>query len=232
MSLMCVLLFPLAIVVYQLSLKLLLHFDGRIESDFLITIAYSLQALYTIGFVLQFSFAAICIRDRFRVIHTKVYSMTSLNSFEVDIVLEIYEKLFKAIKKVNKHLTAHLIVIFGYTLISATFSIYTMVHAYLQNSELIYVYFFGEGLWLLFETILMIAPVRASTLNTIMTQKTEEVAYKTIQKTRFQNKESRSKFKEFSNYIARMKCQLHTAIFNIDWNLLFKVSKFLMTSLN
>lgn len=190
----------------------------------IVTVAFLFQGLHSSGFVLQFSCAAIAVRDRFKMIHNKLLAKKSLNADEVGEIIEIYEKLFKCIKMINKYLTLQLIPLLAIALTNFTLSIYTVVRAFLNNSPMKIVYVPTNCLWEVSESCLLTFLVHSSTSTSSVAEKTKTVGYKILQDFRFSDERSREKFERFIKSITKSSYELKSAIFVVDWNLLFSVS--------
>lgn len=60
-------------------------------------------------------------------IHDKVTTKRILTNIEVDLVIELYEKVIKILDFVNENCTTQLVPVFGYLLLNVTFSLYGIV---------------------------------------------------------------------------------------------------------
>ncbi|KAL7012052.1 hypothetical protein ACKWTF_014603 [Chironomus riparius] len=100
--------------------------DKRIDNDIFTATFYYLCYFYSNAAILQFSGFAICIRDRMKQLHRKVQALRTLSNFEVALVIELYEKLFKGLDMINKSCTTQLILITLNLLMNLTFSMYAV----------------------------------------------------------------------------------------------------------
>jgi hypothetical protein len=184
-----------------------------------------INGFYCSGFVLQFEFVVGAISERFSMMNEKILSKCSLNSFQVDYAIEIYDKLFHAIKLINENLTVQLISTFGYSLIEILFSSYCIVREHVQDTSVKYFFSFPSVMWVLGQLFLLTTAIIASMSAMAAARNTKNVAYDALQNSAAVDARSRERLERFMNSIDQSKCQLQSAIFTIDWNLLLSVSQ-------
>lgn len=98
--------------------------DKRVDNDIFTATFYYLCLFYSNAAILQFCGFAIAVRDRMNLLHQKMSSLKCLTNFEVALIIELYEKLFKSLEMINKNCTTQLIPITLNLLMNLTFSIY------------------------------------------------------------------------------------------------------------
>jgi hypothetical protein len=97
------------------------------DADLKTTATYYVNFFYCNAMIFQFSYFAIILKDRLNLIHDKISTKRILTNVEVDLVIELYEKLIKILDSVNGNCTTQLVPIFGYILMGVTFSFYGFV---------------------------------------------------------------------------------------------------------
>lgn len=98
--------------------------DKLIDNDVFTATFYYLCYFYSNAAIFQFSGFAISVRDRMNLLHQKILSLKNLTNFEVALIIELYEKLFKSLDLVNMNCTTQLIPITLNLLMNLTFSMY------------------------------------------------------------------------------------------------------------
>jgi hypothetical protein len=197
--------------------------DGSLNNNFL-SFMYFMNYVYCNAFAFQFACAAICIRDRFNLLHNKMRSMSNFNSYEIGLVIDLYRKLFNVINLVNAHLSFQLIPAIGYMLMSTFFTLYGMARLFFVNSSFKYLFLWCEVLNITVDTAVLVNLIYCSVTAVESAEKFFDIAYEVKSDLHIQNRESEVRFFNFVKFIKGKKIRLGTAFFDIDWKLLFSVS--------
>jgi len=110
--------------------------NNTMSTDLGTVFCFYASFFYCNAIVFQFLYLTTNIRDRLKVVHDKISSKRILTNFEVDLVTEIYEKLFKALDLVNRNCTTQLVPAIGYVFLSVTFCLYGLVGMLFSNITL------------------------------------------------------------------------------------------------
>ena len=117
------------------------------DTDLLTIIFCYVNLFYCNSMVFQFSYFVIGLKDRLNLIHDKITLKRILTNFEVDVVVDLYEKIIKILDIVNENCTTQLIPIFGYLLLNMTFSVYGVVATLSDENGASYTFIFFAFSW-------------------------------------------------------------------------------------
>ena len=203
---------------------LFFHLDGRLPPDVLLAVAFSVNDIYCFGFIIQFSSAAIAVRDRFAILQETFLDQKILNVKEVYGFIELHEKLFKCIKMINNHLTVQIIPSFGYLASSATFSAYNLVRSFLKDVSMKSILTVSNGTWLALEGYVLIIGISSGSSSSSEAESFHDTGYEILRDRKILNCQCKEDFKEFLESKRRSNFHLVSAFFDIDWRLLLSVS--------
>ncbi|XP_070508933.1 uncharacterized protein [Chironomus tepperi] len=197
--------------------------DNRIDNDIFTATFYYLCLFYSNAIILQFSGFVISLRDRMNMLHLKVSSMRNLTNFEVMLIIELYEKLFKSLDLVNRNCTTLLIPITLNLLMNVTFSMYAFGRIVysdfgVYSTSLILL---NISVWLIEHAVLTIFLINSAASTQEAIEHLQVIGYETSRHQKITNYETRKIFKGFLRYIKSSNFRLRTLFFNIDWALLF-----------
>jgi hypothetical protein len=214
------------VVILMNVIPILYTVFGAIESsgNSLVSTIYFLNYFYSNAFVFQHVCATICIRDRFRAVHEKVSSKRVLNSYEVDLIIELYKSLFHSMTQMNNHMSFQLIPILAYFMLCVTFTLYALVRLFLVNSSLKYFYMLPQVVSISMHFGIITTLIYCASSAVESAERTFDVGYEIKSEMKILNTESKVQLDEFLKLIKGKQIPLRTAFFNIDWKLLFSVS--------
>jgi hypothetical protein len=189
--------------------------------DVIMSLSLSLSYLYFIGYVFQFSYAALACRDRFSAIVEKLNSKIFLNSVDAQNFMEITDKLLKILEHINKFLTFQLIPTFLCFLVFQTFMAYTVVRVVTKYSNLKTLMMILNIFWTLIYTYLMMV---ASYSAEEVLKSGEALKDKCHEIVCNQNtpKEVGKILKKLKSSLKSSKLQLRTIFFDINWKLVLQ----------
>lgn len=191
------------------------------EIDFVMTFSLSVAYFYFIGFTFQFSCAAIAVRDRFLMINEKLSRKNFLTYYEMQIYIELYQKLLRIIEHINDYLTHPLIPVFTVFLILETFMTYTVVRLLLNAADQKFmialncmwssIYFYLSG-------------VAATSSERVFKEglQFKNICYEVLCFKGASIESSRT-LKIFLTSITDSRLQLRTVFFDINWKLLLEM---------
>jgi len=206
-----------------ISTPLFFHFDGRLPPDVLLSLAYTINDIYSFGFIIQFSSVAIAVRDRFAILRETFLDKKILDEKEVYGFIELHEKLFNCIKMINKHLTVQLISTFGYLASSITVLAYNLVRSYLKNVAMRFILTVSNGLWVVIEAYVLIIGISSGSSSSAEVESLHDTGYEIIKSRKILSYQCKDDFKEFLQSKRRSNCHFVSAFFDINWRLLLSV---------
>lgn len=180
----------------------------------------------------QFTCATSAVRYRFDSLHDKIITKINFNNYEIDTLIDLYQKLFKTLEIINNYFTNQLILTLAFTLIHPILNFYEMVRMSLLDSDYKF-YSLLENLEILFRLMVTVVPLISSAVKTVSSaKKMFEIGYEIITQEKILTHASKAKFNEFLMLKSRSKIYLGTAFYDIDWKLLFNVRIFLKQYFN
>lgn len=184
---------------------------------------YFVACLYYIGFILQFSSAAVAVRDRFAMVNCNFERKKHLSFFEIQMHIELYQKLLEIISHINEFLTFPLISIFACLLHLETIFIYTFIRAMLLQTQHQIFLMITQFCWIFSYLYLMMIASYVSESLLKDCQKFKEISYEILRTSQI-SQNSRENLKIFLSSISNSKFKLKTIFFDIDWKFLLQVS--------
>lgn len=198
--------------------------DGRLPPDAMLSLTFTVDDIYCFGFVMQFSCAAIAIRDRLHSLRKAISSRKFLCENEVYCIIGLYEKLFMSMQLVNQYLTVQIIPMFGYQISSLTFSMYSIVRSYLKNVSMKYILTISNGCWVVVETYVLIIAMISGSSTSEEAERIHDVGYEILKNRKVLSPICKEDFRNFVDSKRHSSCTLHSKFFDINWRLMFSVS--------
>lgn len=203
-------------------IPLFLYLRPNNNVDVIMSFSISISCFYFIGYIFQFSYAALACRDRFIAITKKLsVKIFLVNSVQAQNLLEITHKLLKILEHINKYLAFQLIPTFFCFLIFQTFMAYTVVRVITKNSDLkimmiiinffyafIYVYLMMVASYAAEELLKSGEMLRDKCHDIICNNSTQKEVIKILKKVKSSLKSS--------------KLQLRTIFFDFNWKLILQ----------
>lgn len=208
----------------SIVIPVLFFFDARFSSDLIIGICYATSYFYLIGIIFQFICPVVACRDRMRIISSRVSAKFRLNSFEIQNYVQLYRRLLRIVDDINKHLTAPLLPILAYLFISITFEFYAVVRLIFRNTDFKLLVGVSAALWTLVLCLPFIVVIHAAESAMEEIDKIKDVGFDALCCQKVFDAQSEKTFNIFITSIDRTRLQFRTIFFNLDWQLLFKVS--------
>jgi hypothetical protein len=146
-----------------------------------------------------------------------------LTEKEVYGFIELHEKLFNCIKRINKYLTIQLIPTFGFLTTSITFLAFSLVRSYLKDVAMKLILTASNGGWLVIEAYVLIIGIYSGSSSSSEVESLHDTGYEIIKDRRILNYQCKDDFKEFLDSKRRSSCHFVSAFFDIDWRLLLSV---------
>ena len=109
---------------------------STMSTDIVTAVCFYASFFYCNAIIFQFLCLTSNVRDRLKLVHVKISSKRILTNFEVDLVTEIYEKLFRALELINRNCTTQLVPAIGYVFLSMTFCLDGLVGMLFSNIKL------------------------------------------------------------------------------------------------
>lgn len=194
--------------------------------------SYAINDIYCFGFIIQFSSAAISVRERFAILRETFLDKKILNEKEVYGLIELHEKLFKCLKMINKHLTVQLIPTFGYLVSSATFSAYSLARSFLKDVSMKFILTASNGLWLVLEAHVLIIGISSGSSSSGEAELFHDTGYQILRNRKILSFQCKEDYKEFLDSKRRLNFRFVSAFFDIDWRLLLSVSIIALCQMN
>ncbi|KAG5670826.1 hypothetical protein PVAND_001061 [Polypedilum vanderplanki] len=189
----------------------------------IISILGNLDYIFSSAFAFQFLCAAIAIRDRFNSVHEKVLSTRNFNNYEINLIIDLYKRLFNLINLVNSHVSFQLIPVVAYILMSNTLTFYSMFRLFVTNSVYKYLFLGSELVIIGSNSLILITLIHCSVTAVESAERFFDVAYEIKSELKIQNHEDETKFLDFVNLMkGKGKLRFKTAFFDVNWKLLFK----------
>ncbi|KAG5671199.1 hypothetical protein PVAND_001410 [Polypedilum vanderplanki] len=172
--------------------------------------------------ILQFSSAAIAVRDRVKSLHNKISKKSCLHNYEIDLIIEIYEKLFDTLTLINDNLAFQIIPIIAYILIATVLTLYNITRLFLLESILKFVFLLPNFFWISSHAALFIILIHSSVSTMKVIDKIYKIAYEIVKSQKAFNVASEKQFSKFVKLVRRNNFKLRTAFFDIDLKLLMQ----------
>lgn len=224
-NLIIIIIFTVLIFIFVgIGSTLLLHLDGRLPPDILLTSSYLINDIYCFGFIIQFSSAAIAIRDRFAILRKKFMDEKIFSDKEMCGFIELHEQLFKCVKMINNHLTVQLISTFGYLVSSITFSTYSLVRNYLQDVTMKLILTASNGTWTAFEAYVLIIGISSGSSSSNEIEGFHDTGYEILRNRDILSFKCKEDLKVFLDSKGRSSSYFVSAFFDINWRLFLSVS--------
>lgn len=214
----------LIFIIIGIGSSLLLHLDGRLPPDILLTTSYLINDIYCFGFIIQFSSAAIAVRDRFAILRETFIDKKIFDDKEVCSFIELHEKLFICIKMINNYLTVQLISKFGFLVSSITFSAYSLVRNYLQDVTMKFILTASNGIWSAFEAYVLIIGISSGSSSSNEIEGFHNTGYEILRNREILSFRSKKNLKLFLDSKGRSSSYFVSAFFDINWRLFLSVS--------
>jgi hypothetical protein len=188
--------------------------------DHVMTYSISVAYFYGIGFIFEFSSAAMACCERFRIINERI----NKNANEIQWIIQLYQKLLKVLEHINEKISPLLIPLMLWLLITQTFMIYTVVRLLLKTSTKSnrFHMIFLNILYSFVYVYLIAVPCYAAECAYKEGMKFKEICYEILCSKKISNIAAKD-LKLYVDSINESKLQLQTFFFNIDWKLWFQV---------
>jgi hypothetical protein len=205
----------------QLLIKLIREF----EVGSFMTITFTLTFVYMENMIFQFAIAAMAIHMRFARLNSKLeVKMKNLDIFTSELLTDAYEMLFKCMLMINSSLTLQLVPMFTFSLVTITFSIFSVLQLYFTvKMNLFYTMFLlANILWTSIQLFLVFIAIFSAEILMKNVKKFFELKFE-MEKCRFDDK-LKQKFTTLIKFVKETDYQPQTIFFKIDWKLLMMVS--------
>jgi hypothetical protein len=196
-----------------------LHFG---TSAHIVSITAAHQYIISTAHVLQFIYAALAVRERFKLLgkfllvinlKMKVFKYKSFD--EVEYFEKLYHNLCDVISLINSSMTFHLIVASALGTVSYTFGAYGTIFAYLINVDFWGV-FIRDGIWSI--TQLLIIAFMAHYANSTTSEGEKlKVEVSRVASTYKHQSEFRVRLQSCLDVINQRNLKFKTIFFTIDW---------------
>ncbi|KAG5670829.1 hypothetical protein PVAND_001064 [Polypedilum vanderplanki] len=203
------------------NLYYILDVEYNMAIDHTISAMFFVNYIYCNAFSFQFLTTAVLINDRFNLLNNFVLSKRCFNNFEVDLMIELYKKLFDLMNFINENFSFQLISIVGYILVSVIFTIYGLLRLFIVDSEFKYFFLGPEILSISNHLFILIVLIFCSVTACKSAQKIFDIAYDLKYKMKIQSRESEKEFNDFIDLVQKKQIRLGNEFFDIDWKLLF-----------
>lgn len=206
-------------LLFNIILNPLLLIMQNLDLDIIVSINFNIMHIYCVLFIFQFACPVIAIRERFDLLHARRFH----NKFELNLILDVYEKLFQCIDLINSNLTMQLIYMFGLFLGLTIFYIHDIVVVFhnLDRGEFLVLAF--DVPWMLLYLFLWIIVIHSAVSTTSSFNKFNSIEYQILCDVKLLDNESFHFIKAYLRHIRGYKSTFETIFFDIDWRLLFGV---------
>ncbi|CAH1727181.1 unnamed protein product [Chironomus riparius] len=186
-------------------------------TDIVMSINYNLMHIYCILFVFQFVCPVIAIRERFNLIYKRRF----YSKFEVNLILDVYEKLFQLIELINNNLTMPIIYMFGLFLGLMIFDFHDIVVVLHHEDRGFFMVMAFDGPWMFLYLLLWIFTIHSSVSVSSSFVNFNSIEYQILSDLKSLDNESFDLIKAYLKHIRGYKSTFETIFFDIDWRLLF-----------
>jgi hypothetical protein len=214
-----------------LTFKLQSHYGAR----FTLPLSYGYVLLYLSLLILQFSFATMAIKSRFRVLndnlrftyqHISARRCTAINIRAIgyseqlpNIITDLYSNLCDSIDLVNDSFTFQLIPFAVYFLTANMFGIYSIIRETFYRTPLMVVAILMNTWWILLHTVIISIAVHSSYTATKCALRTPIIVSSILKSCKWRDEKCVILLEfQYRNVF------FENEFFRIDWKLLFSVS--------
>jgi len=185
--------------------------------------SYAYLQLYISAFILQFVFACLAIRMRFRELNRFVMQIDQdLDATNVQMMTKLFHELCDGIKLINRTFTLQLIPIIANYMTTNIFSAYTVLRQ-IKNVNFDRNFLIFTGAYLVFQYFAKIVVVHVGYSTTAEAEKFTVVTCKAINDLKTKE-EVRLELKNLLYQQKYRNFKIQNVMFNIDWKLLVVVS--------